>query len=591
MWRSLLRRRFFRERRLVLETLSFRGEDAFATTITHRAFAFRKAGAGAFFSSSTASSDQPLSDCNRIEREEEASHFDLDATRSTLTGETASTSTWDSSSRTSSFRNFLLCYPECVSVDENGSRIFISDSYHNRILITDIDGKILDCIGSSSPGFEDGEFEFAKLSCPAASYYFDTTDCLYFVDSENHALRRADLENRLVETVHPSYVKRSSGTWNWILGKLGFGKEVPLTTQELGSSAIKSPWHVIEIEDDNLLVMDRSFEIAWVIGANDGSIRESIRGSPSIINLCDNAIKERMYLLKDLHANLTIKRGKNALSLFSSIASVDKHAIFADTDSQRVMKYNLESKSMSCLRFSNFGLLGLPSWLICPLERVFTSGSIEKVREHVSDVKVLPGRCNLRVFVEVPGGTELVSPLDENSIWCQVRGSGSEISVLSQGQGQITNPEKVGVTQQWFDELDNLAFVEVEDDKTHNKREELISEIAIDKRKAQFDCAVQTSPGTCEVIVSAVLYLSIDNACENREEQKLIGSRLLLDMSSTSQPKVIDSFFENCEDLRDLIFVCPAHLRIKLECGDYPAANLNKGIVPTDSSININIVL
>lgn len=56
------------------------------------------------------------------------------------------------------------------------------------------------------------------------------------------------------------------------------------------------------------------------------------------------------------------------------------------------------------------------------------------------------------------------------------------------------------MTQQWFDELDNLAFVEVEDDKTHNKREELISEIAIDKRKAQFDCAIQTSPGTCEVL-------------------------------------------------------------------------------------------
>lgn len=56
-----------------------------------------------------------------------------------------------------------------------------------------------------------------------------------------------------------------------------------------------------------------------------------MEGSPSIINLCDNAIKERMSLLKDLHANLAIEKGKNALSLFSSIASVDKHAIFADT--------------------------------------------------------------------------------------------------------------------------------------------------------------------------------------------------------------------------------------------------------------------
>lgn len=52
----------------------------------------------------------------RIEREEEASHFDLDSTRSALTGETASTSTWDASSRINSFRNFLLCYPGMIPV-------------------------------------------------------------------------------------------------------------------------------------------------------------------------------------------------------------------------------------------------------------------------------------------------------------------------------------------------------------------------------------------------------------------------------------------------------------------------------------------
>jgi hypothetical protein len=62
-----------------------------------------------------------------------------------------------------------------------------------------------------------------------------------------------------VDTVHPPHVKRSSGTWNWILGKLGFGKEVPLTTQELDSSEIQSPWHVIEIEDGNLLVIDQGY--------------------------------------------------------------------------------------------------------------------------------------------------------------------------------------------------------------------------------------------------------------------------------------------------------------------------------------------
>jgi len=36
----------------------------------------------------------------------------------------------------------------------------------------------------SSPGFEDGDFESAKLRRPAGSYYNATEDCLYFLDSE-----------------------------------------------------------------------------------------------------------------------------------------------------------------------------------------------------------------------------------------------------------------------------------------------------------------------------------------------------------------------------------------------------------------------
>ncbi|CAJ2667663.1 unnamed protein product [Trifolium pratense] len=41
----------------------------------------------------------------------------------------------------------------------------------------------MNCIGSS-PRFEDGDFESAKLRRPAGSYYHSTDDCLYFLDSE-----------------------------------------------------------------------------------------------------------------------------------------------------------------------------------------------------------------------------------------------------------------------------------------------------------------------------------------------------------------------------------------------------------------------
>lgn len=93
-----------------------------------------------------------------------------------------------------------------------------------------------------------------------------------------------------------------------------------------------------------------------------------------------------------------------------------------------------------------------------------------------------------------------------------------------------------------------------------------------------------------QVVVTAVLYISIEDACGNSGVQKLFDS-VFLERFSTSQWKEIEPFSENCEDLRDLVFSCPVHLRIKLECGDYPAADTNSEIVSTDSSINIKVAL
>ncbi|XVF72197.1 hypothetical protein PTKIN_Ptkin12aG0100600 [Pterospermum kingtungense] len=75
-------------------------------------------------------------------------------------------------------QNLLLYYPACISADESGKRLFLSDSNHHRIIIFDGDGKILDCVS-----FEDGELESAKMLRSAASFYHAAEDCLYIVDS------------------------------------------------------------------------------------------------------------------------------------------------------------------------------------------------------------------------------------------------------------------------------------------------------------------------------------------------------------------------------------------------------------------------
>jgi hypothetical protein len=50
------------------------------------------------------------------------------------------------------------------------------------------------CQIGSSPGFEDGEFESAKMVRPAASFYNAVDDCLYFVDSEVHVWNLLNIE-------------------------------------------------------------------------------------------------------------------------------------------------------------------------------------------------------------------------------------------------------------------------------------------------------------------------------------------------------------------------------------------------------------
>lgn len=45
-----------------------------------------------------------------------------------------------------SLRNLLLYLPACISADESGNRLFLSDSNHHRVIVFDSNGKILDMV-------------------------------------------------------------------------------------------------------------------------------------------------------------------------------------------------------------------------------------------------------------------------------------------------------------------------------------------------------------------------------------------------------------------------------------------------------------
>jgi thiol-disulfide isomerase/thioredoxin len=92
-----------------------------------------------------------------------------------------------------------LAFPGKVLADPAGDRLFIADSNHNRIVITRLDGTLVETIGSSEAGAADGSFEKSTFYRPQGLAL--SGDTLYVADTENHLVRQVNLRNRTVETV------------------------------------------------------------------------------------------------------------------------------------------------------------------------------------------------------------------------------------------------------------------------------------------------------------------------------------------------------------------------------------------------------
>jgi len=92
-----------------------------------------------------------------------------------------------------------LKYPGKVLADAEGSRLFISDSNHNRIVVSGLDGQLLDVIGTGAVGAKDGDYSTAEFNHPQGMALVG--DTLYVADTENHLLRTIDLRSKSVSTL------------------------------------------------------------------------------------------------------------------------------------------------------------------------------------------------------------------------------------------------------------------------------------------------------------------------------------------------------------------------------------------------------
>jgi len=147
----------------------------------------------------------------------------------------------------------ILAFPGKVLADGPGDRLFISDSNHNRILVTTLDGELKQVIGSGEAGMEDGPFAAASLDHPQGMAL--AGDALYVADTENHTIRKVDLTEQMIWTV--------AGTG---------GQGQPRTGRGPGrSTELNSPWDLVTHQGTLYIAMAGCHQL-WSMNLADGTV-------------------------------------------------------------------------------------------------------------------------------------------------------------------------------------------------------------------------------------------------------------------------------------------------------------------------------
>ncbi len=145
-----------------------------------------------------------------------------------------------------------LAYP--VAVQVTGDRIYIADTGHHRVIISDLDGDTLQVVGSGKPDFRDGSASSAAFHSP---HGLDVCEgVIYVADTENHAIRSIDLATGDVSTVAGTgEIARSYGSG-------GSVRDTPL----------RSPWD-LTVDDGRLFISMAGNHQIWMHQIGSDNIR------------------------------------------------------------------------------------------------------------------------------------------------------------------------------------------------------------------------------------------------------------------------------------------------------------------------------
>jgi hypothetical protein len=177
-----------------------------------------------------------------------------------------------------------------------GTRLFVSDTGHHRILECSHDGRVLRQFGSGTPGLWDGQLAACGFQFPHGLAI--DQQVLYVADAGNHCVRRIRLDAGEVETV------------------LGGGRPAYGNVEDQGGglrAAINAP-HAVAAHDDMLYVAAtgqhqilrvdlRHLRVDTVAGDGRSDVRDGIGGQSSLSQPMALAAMPGQLLVADAGGN------------------------------------------------------------------------------------------------------------------------------------------------------------------------------------------------------------------------------------------------------------------------------------------------
>ncbi len=133
-----------------------------------------------------------------------------------------------------------LYFPGKILADGELGRLFIADSTHHRVVITDLDGKQMTAVGSGKEGLMDGPFAKAQFSDPQGMTRVG--NILYVADRNNHVIRALDLKKKTVTTVAGTGKQAKDFRDRFTAGP---AKKIPMN----------SPWDLLHIDGKIFVAM------------------------------------------------------------------------------------------------------------------------------------------------------------------------------------------------------------------------------------------------------------------------------------------------------------------------------------------------